>query len=110
MLASSGQIYGVSEEGSPPFAETDPADPQSPYAVSKLCSELLARQAWSGEQVPTVIMRTFNYTGPWQAPTFVCSDFARQVAWAEAGLTGAEMTVGNLDARRELAARRADLP
>ena len=47
------------------------------------------------------MLRTFNYTGAWQAPTFVCSDFARQVAWAEAGLGPADITVGNLEAKRD---------
>ena len=83
------------------MGEATPARPRSPYAVSKLCCEVLARQSWEGEGVPTVILRTFNYTGSWQAPTFVCSDFARQVAWAEAGLAEPCMRVGNLDAQRD---------
>jgi GDP-4-dehydro-6-deoxy-D-mannose reductase len=101
VLASTGQVYGPAQEDSRPVGETSPARPRSPYAVSKLCCEVLARQAWEGEEVPTVTLRTFNYTGPWQAPTFVCSDFARQVAWAEAGLGEPHMSVGNLDAQRD---------
>lgn len=101
VLASTGQVYGDAPAGAPAVAEDAPTRPRSPYAVSKLCAELLARQAWEGEQVPAVIVRTFNYTGPWQAPAFVCSDFARQVAWAEAGLAEPRMEVGNLDARRD---------
>ena len=66
-----------------------------------MCAELLARQAWEGEGVPAVILRMFNYTGPWQSPSFVCSDFARQVAWAEAGLVKPRMSVGNLESLRE---------
>ena len=101
VLASSGQVYGPAPADSRPLTETDPPHPQSPYAVSKLCAELLARQAWEGEGVPTIILRTFNYTGPWQSPTFVCSDFARQMAWAEAGLVEPRMSVGNLESRRD---------
>lgn len=101
VLASSGQVYGPPSDDGVAFTEAHPADPQSPYAVSKLCAELLAQQAWRGEGLRTVVLRTFNYTGPWQAPTFVCSDFARQVAWAEAGLGAAEITVGNLDTQRD---------
>jgi len=101
VLASTGQVYGPAPPDSRPLTENDPTHPQSPYAVSKLCAEVLARQAWEAEGVPTVILRTFNYTGPWQSPSFVCSDFARQVAWAEAGLSEPHMSVGNLEARRD---------
>jgi GDP-4-dehydro-6-deoxy-D-mannose reductase len=76
-------------------------NPRSPYAVSKVCCELLARQAWAHEGVPTVILRTFNYTGPWQSPMFVCSDFAHQVARIEAGLAEPRLKVGNLQTRRD---------
>ncbi len=101
VLASSGQVYGPATADGAAFTEDHPTNPQSPYAVSKLCAELLAQQAWRGEGLRTVVLRTFNYTGPWQVPTFVCSDFARQVAWAEAGLGPTEMTVGNLAAARD---------
>lgn len=101
VLASSGQVYGSVAPGAPPVTEDAPLAPEGPYAVSKLCTEFLAQQAWNGEGVPTVSLRTFNYTGPWQSPTFVCSDFARQVARIEAGLSAAEMTVGNLEAQRD---------
>lgn len=101
LLASTGQVYGSAPPDGRPVDEQTATRPRSPYAVSKLCAELLGEQAWESEGVPTVILRTFNYTGPWQAPSFVCSDFARQVAWVEAGLAEPHMRVGNLDARRD---------
>ena len=101
VLASSGQVYGPATVDDPPFCEDDPPNPQGPYAASKSCAELLARQACTGEGIPTVILRTFNYTGAWQLSDFVCSDFGRQVAWAEAGLGPSEITVGNLEAQRD---------
>lgn len=101
LVASTGQVYGDAPDDGAPVDEEAPMQPRSPYAVSKACCELLARQAWEGEAIPTVILRTFNYTGPWQAPSFVCSDFARQVARVEAGLDRPVMHVGNLDACRD---------
>jgi GDP-4-dehydro-6-deoxy-D-mannose reductase len=101
VLASTGEVYGPPPPDSRPLNEDAPTHPQSPYAVSKMCAELLARQAWESEGVPTVILRMFNYTGPWQSPAFVCSDFARQVAWAEAGLAEPRMSVGNLESLRD---------
>jgi GDP-4-dehydro-6-deoxy-D-mannose reductase len=101
VLASSGQVYGARPADSRPLTEEDATTPQSPYAVSKRCAELLAEQVRLGDGVQTVILRTFNYTGPWQSPSFVCSDFARQIARAEAGLQEPVITVGNLDAARD---------
>ena len=101
VLASTGQVYGPAPADSRPLSEDTPSDPHSPYAVSKVCCEVLARQAWAAEGIPTVILRTFNYTGPWQSPSFVCADFARQVAWIEAGLSEPRMKVGNLQTRRD---------
>lgn len=101
VMASTGQVYGDAPADGVPVSEDVPTHPRSPYAVSKLCAELLARQSWEGEGVPTVIVRSFNYTGPWQAPSFVCSDFARQVAWIEAGLSEPCIRVGNLDSLRD---------
>jgi GDP-4-dehydro-6-deoxy-D-mannose reductase len=101
VLASTGQVYGDAPDDQAAVGEDTPTRPRSPYAVSKLCAELLAHQSHEGEGVPVVIVRTFNYTGPWQAPTFVCSDFARQVAWIEAGLAEPRISVGNLDSCRD---------
>lgn len=101
LLASTGLVYGAAARDGMPLPETAPARPLSPYAASKRCAEVLLEQAWQGEGMCTIVVRTFNHTGPWQSPDFVCSDFARQVAWAEAGLGPREITVGDLEARRD---------
>jgi GDP-4-dehydro-6-deoxy-D-mannose reductase len=101
IVASSGQVYGAAVQDGVPVDEGHATRPQGPYGASKLCTEVLAEQAWRGEQLPTVVLRTFNFTGPWQSPAFVCGDFARQIARAEVGLGPAVMTVGNLEARRD---------
>jgi GDP-4-dehydro-6-deoxy-D-mannose reductase len=48
------------------------------------------------------VTRSFNHIGPGQHPGFFASAFARQLAQIEAGLIPATVTVGNLDARRDL--------
>lgn len=100
LLASTGQVYDPAEAETP-FTEDSPLCPLNPYAASKRCAEVLGQQAWAGDDVPVVVLRTFNFTGPWQSTDFVCSDFARQVAWAEAGLREPSMAVGNLEAERD---------
>ncbi len=101
IVASSGQVYGAAVQDGVPVDESHATRPLDPYGASKLCTEVLAEQAWRGEGLPTVALRTFNFTGPWQSPAFVCGDFARQIARAEVGLGPAVMTVGNLEARRD---------
>lgn len=101
LLVSTGQVYGYVEESDMPLAEGRRAKPTSPYAASKLCAEVVALQAAAAGEVEIVVARPFNFAGPGQAPSFVCSDFARQVARAEAGLAAPRIAVGNLQARRD---------
>jgi len=66
VLASTSAAYGNS-----PFVskrESDPVDPLSPYAASKLASEQYCRAFNSGFGLETVILRYFNVFGPRQDP------------------------------------------
>ena len=84
-----------------PLLETATTRPRSPYAASKLCAEVLARQTADAGLARAIIVRPFNFAGPGQDPTFVCSDFARQIATAEGSGGGSRIQVGNLAARRD---------
>ena len=98
LIPGSALVYRPASEA---LAEDDPLVPASPYGVSKLAQELLAGgTAASGVQI--TIARAFNHFGPRQDPAFSTSDFARQIASIEAGLQPPEISVGNLDARRDL--------
>lgn len=101
LLASSGQVYGDVAAESMPLREDQPAHPGSPYTASKLCTEIVALQAASAGEVDVVVVRPFNFAGPGQDPTFVCADFARQIALAEQGAGPVELKVGNLESRRD---------
>lgn len=101
MLVSTGQVYGPAGPERMPLAEDEPTRPVSPYAASKVCCEVLARQAADAGRLEVTIARPFNFAGPGQHPSFVCSDFARQIARAEAGLREPVLRVGNLEARRD---------
>lgn len=98
LVPSSAMIYRPSTE---PLSEDDPLVPPNPYGLSKLAQEMLAMRAGI-TGVAVCIARAFNHVGPRQDPSFVVSDFARQIARIEAGEADAEIVVGNLDARREL--------
>jgi GDP-4-dehydro-6-deoxy-D-mannose reductase len=98
LIPSSAMVYRPANE---PLGEDAPLLPPNPYGVSKLATELLAARAMSdGGHV--LLVRPFNHVGPRQDPSFVVSDFARQIVEVEQGRRDPEIVVGNLEARREL--------
>jgi GDP-4-dehydro-6-deoxy-D-mannose reductase len=96
VLAGSATVY---KPGDDALGEDSPIGPSSPYGVSKLAQEMLAAQATT---VRVILARPFNHAGPRQSSAFVTSSFARQIAEIEAGLAPPVLSVGNLDARRDI--------
>lgn len=101
LFVSSADVYGLPRIEDLPLREDAPFRPANPYAASKAASELLVCQFFQSYGLPIVRVRPFNHTGPRQAPAFVCSDFARQIAEIELGLRPALITVGNLKVSRD---------
>ncbi len=65
---STDEVFGALEDGDPPFRETTPYDPRSPYSASKAASDHLAR-AWQHTfGLPVIVSNTTNNYGPWQFP------------------------------------------
>jgi GDP-4-dehydro-6-deoxy-D-mannose reductase len=52
--------------------------------------------------VQVMIARAFNHMGPRQDPMFAASGFARRIADIERGRWAPEISVGNLNAKRDL--------
>jgi len=67
VLAGSSSAYGNTP--TLPKVETMPADPLSPYAISKLAGELYARSFTNLYGLSTATLRYFNVFGPRQDPT-----------------------------------------
>ena len=65
VLASSAAVYGEIESV---VTEETPLQPLSPYAVSKLAMEQVARLFTTSYELPTVSLRYFNVYGPRQSP------------------------------------------
>jgi len=99
LVVGSAEEYGIT--GVEPVKEDYPLRPVSPYGLSKMAQELLARQYVSAYGTDAVLVRPFNHIGPGQSPDFVVSDFARQVARIEKGLQEPVLEVGNLEAIRD---------
>jgi GDP-4-dehydro-6-deoxy-D-mannose reductase len=100
LLVSSGEVYGELPGGGA-CTETDPVAPKSPYAVSKLAAELVARQFFQSYATDVVITRSFNHVGPGQDERFVIPAFARQLQALAEGTGSGQIMVGNLDPIRD---------
>jgi GDP-4-dehydro-6-deoxy-D-mannose reductase len=101
LLIGSGEEYGFIREGACPLTESEPLNPGNIYAATKACQGMLGEIYARAYKMDIVMVRAFNHSGPAQAPIFVISDFCRQIAEAEAGIRPAEMSVGNLSAKRD---------
>jgi nucleoside-diphosphate-sugar epimerase len=92
LLASSANVYGNSEHS--PIGESQSPAPVNHYAASKLAMELMSRARFP--QLPIVVTRPFNYTGPGQAGQFVIpklvDHFRRRAP---------RVTLGNVHVQRE---------
>lgn len=96
-VPSSALVYASADEA---LAEDHPLAPASPYGLSKLAQEMLSVK--TNGTLAVMIARPFNHFGPRQDPHFVASGFARRIADIELGRWAPEISVGNLDARRDL--------
>ena len=99
LITSTAFVYAPLDRA---ITENDVVCPNSPYGTSKLAQEMVATRAWEDDGIPAVIARAFNHVGPRQAPSFVASSIAKQIAEIEAGRRPAKLTMGNLDSQRDL--------
>src|SRR5437763_13511087 len=102
VCVSSAEVYGEVFEHELPLLEEHPLRPVSPYGESKLAMEELCERYASSRGLKIGIVRAFNQIGPRQRQDFVASDFAHQIAVAEAaGAAAVQLRVGNLSAARD---------
>ena len=65
---STDEVFGALGPNDPPFMETTPYDPRSPYSASKAGSDHLVRAWWHTYGLPAFVTNTTNNYGPWQFP------------------------------------------
>jgi GDP-4-dehydro-6-deoxy-D-mannose reductase len=99
LVVSSAEVYG--DGPATPRVETDPLAPQSPYAASKVASEVAALEAWRRARLRVVIARAFPHTGPGQSSLYVVPAFIQRLRAARAAGT-ARVATGNLEPVRDL--------
>jgi GDPmannose 4,6-dehydratase len=99
-VCSSSEVYGRVPKEKVPISEECTFHPASPYAISKVGTDLIGRfhaEAY-GQKIMTT--RMFTHTGPRRGDVFAESTFAKQIAMAERGLIPPVIKVGNLDSLR----------
>jgi len=99
-IAGSSEEYGLVREEECPITEKQPLQPLSPYAVSKVASELLGAQYARAYSMHIVRTRAFNHDGARRGIEFATSNFAQQAVRLVAGRIS-ELKVGNLEAVRD---------
>jgi GDP-4-dehydro-6-deoxy-D-mannose reductase len=99
LITSSSLVYRQSEQR---LKEDDPIGPATPYALSKLAQEMLGRRSIQEDGHQVFLTRSFNHTGPRQDPSYAAPGFARQIALIEKGRLTPRISVGNLEASRDL--------
>lgn len=77
--------------------------PASPYAISKVGTDLIGRYYAEAYDLNIMTTRMFTHTGPRRGDVFHESTFAKQIAMIEAGLIPPVVKVGNLDSLRTYA-------
>lgn len=101
LLIGSGEEYGHISPGETPIGEENALRPGNIYAATKVCQNMIANIYSKAYDMELMMVRAFNHIGPEQAPTFVVSDFCKQVAEIEKGVREPVMRVGNLGAKRD---------
>ena len=99
LIPGSALVYRPSASA---IDETAPLGPVSPYGLSKLAQEMLGLAAARQDGMTVLISRSFTHIGPGQALSYAASSFAEQIARIESGLAEPVLSVGNLEARRDL--------
>ncbi len=99
LVTSTGFVYRLGDSAAD---EDTPLCPASPYALSKLAQEMVARHAGATTPVEVIVCRPFNHLGPRQSADYFAPNFARQIAAIAHGQSAPVLKVGNLTARRDL--------
>lgn len=105
-VCASSEVFGKIPPDKKPetgIHEECPFHPASPYAVSKVGTDLLGRYYAQAYGMTVMTTRMFTHTGPRRGDVFHESSFAKQIAMIEAGLTEPVVKVGNLKSLRTYA-------
>ncbi len=99
-VCASSEVYGRVPKEKTPINEECSFHPASPYAISKVGTDLIGRFHAEAYKQKVMTTRMFTHTGPRRGDVFAESTFAKQIAMIEAGQIEPVLKVGNLDSLR----------
>jgi GDPmannose 4,6-dehydratase len=102
-VCASSEVFGRVPADRLPISEECAFHPASPYAISKVGTDLLGRYYAEAYGMTVMTTRMFTHTGPRRGDVFHESTFAKQIAMIEAGLIPPVVKVGNLESLRTYA-------
>lgn len=105
-ICASSEVFGKIPSAKKPeegIHEECQFHPASPYAISKVGTDLLGRYYAEAYGMTVMTTRMFTHTGPRRGDVFHESTFAKQIAMIEAGLIEPKVMVGNLKSLRTYA-------
>jgi GDP-mannose 4,6-dehydratase len=102
-VCASSEVFGRVPREKLPIDEECTFHPASPYAISKVGTDLIGRYYAEAYNMTVMTTRMFTHTGPRRGDVFAESTFAKQIAMIEAGLIPPIVKTGNLDSLRTFA-------
>src|SRR5579862_6601307 len=102
-ICASSEVFGRVAKEKLPINEECTFHPASPYAISKVGTDLVGRYYAEAYQMTVMTTRMFTHTGPRRGDVFAESTFAKQIAMIEKELIAPIVKVGNLNSLRTFA-------
>ena len=102
-VCASSEVFGRVSKDKLPINEECSFHPASPYAISKVGTDLIGRYHAEAFDQKIITTRMFTHTGPRRGDVFAESTFAKQIAMIENHLIPPVIKVGNLDSLRTFA-------
>lgn len=102
-VCASSEVFGRVPKEKLPIHEDCTFHPASPYAISKVGTDLVGRFYAEAYQMTVMTTRMFTHTGPRRGDVFAESTFAKQIAMIEKKLIPPVVKVGNLNSLRTIA-------
>lgn len=102
-VCASSEVFGRVPKEKLPIDEECTFHPASPYAISKVGTDLIGRYYAEAYNMTVMTTRMFTHTGPRRGDVFAESTFAKQIAMIEAGQIAPVVKTGNLDSLRTFA-------
>lgn len=102
-VCASSEVFGRVPREKLPIDEECTFHPASPYAISKVGTDLIGRYYAEAYNMAVMTTRMFTHTGPRRGDVFAESTFAKQIAMIERGLIPPVVKTGNLDSLRTFA-------